>query len=133
MSVVSVSQVQGRVPVTIFKLADRINMGNASEIEAAARQAYDQGMRHLLIDLTSTPSITSAGLRSLLVVYRLLEGSASGGSPAASGERPAQSPSRSQHVKLFNPSAEVRRILQIAGFDRHFEIHVDLEKALASF
>jgi len=133
MSVVSVSQVQGRVPVTIFKLADRINMGNASEIEAAARQAYDQGMRHLLIDLTSAPSITSAGLRSLLVVYRLLERSASSEGQASSGGGPVQSPSRSQHVKLLNPSAEVRRTLQIAGFDRYFEVHVDLEKALASF
>ena len=133
MSVVSVSQGQGRVPVTIFKLADRINMGNASEIEAAARQAYDQGMRQLLIDMTRVPSITSAGLRSLLVVYRLLEGSATGEGPASSGGGHAQSPSRSQYVKLLNPSVEVRRILQIAGFDRHFEIHVDLEKALASF
>jgi anti-anti-sigma regulatory factor len=118
--------------VTILNLTDRINMGNASEIEAAARQAYDQGTRNLLIDMTRAPSITSAGLRSLLVIYRLLEGSVYK-EPASSGAGSAQSPSRSQHVKLLNPSAEVRRTLQIAGFDRYFESHVDLEKALASF
>ena len=133
MSVVVVSQVQARVSVTIFKLGDRINMGNASEIEVAARNAFNQGMRYLLIDLANAPSITSAGLRSLLVIYRLLESGAAGQKAVSPEGGSTEETRRSQHVKLLNSSPEVRRTLQIAGFDRYFESHVDLEKALASF
>jgi anti-anti-sigma regulatory factor len=128
MSVVGVTQVQGRVPVTVIHLQDRINMGNVAELEQAARQAHDQGMRHLLLDLTHAPSITSAGLRAILIIYRLLESDAP--------DRPAdkqEKPRKSAHMKLLNPSPEVRRTLQIAGFERFFESYVDLEKAIASF
>jgi anti-anti-sigma regulatory factor len=131
MSVVGVSQVQGRVTITIFKLSARINMGNVAELEQEARQAYDRGMRYLLLDLTDTPSITSAGLRALLVIYRMLEGDPEASAKSAS-EAPA-APRHSTHLKLLNPSPEVRRVLQIAGFDRYFESYVDLEKAVASF
>jgi anti-anti-sigma regulatory factor len=139
MSVVGISQVQGRVPITVFHLKDRINMGNVGEFEKAARQAYDQGMRDLLIDLTDVPSITSAGLRAILIIYRQVEGSHS---PAAADssvgsthetDSTAAEQHRATHVKLLNPTPNVRHILEIAGLDRYLEIYVDLPKAIASF
>jgi anti-anti-sigma factor len=140
MSVVGISQVQGRVPVTVFRLKDRINMGNVSELDQAARQAYDQGMRDLLLDLTDVPSITSAGLRVILTIYRQLEDSpsesAADSTEAVASESSASTssePHRAVHVKILNPSPDVRRILQIAGFDRYFEIYSDQQKAIASF
>lgn len=129
MSVVGVSQVQGRVPVTVFRLKDRVNMGNVGELEQAAQQAYDQGMRCLLLDLTDMPSITSAGLRAILIIHRMLEGQPDSASTSTS----APAPHKSAHLKLLNPSPEVRRVLNIAGFDRYFESYVDLHKAISSF
>ena len=134
MSVVGISQHQGRVTVTVLQLLDRINMGNTLELEQAARAAHAQGARYLLLDLTHAPSFTSAGLRSLLIIYRLFEPKSSSppDQPPETPAEPASSP-RSAHVKLLNPSLEVRRTLQIAGFDRYFEVFTDLNKALASF
>ncbi len=126
MSFVGVTQVQGRVPVTVLHLQDRVNLGNVAEVEQAARQAYEQGARHLLIDLADAPSITSAGLRALLIIYRLFEGS-------EPKDEKTEGLGRSRHVKLLNLTPEVRMTLQIAGFDRFFESHVDLGKAIASF
>jgi len=37
------------------------------------------------------------------------------------------------HVKLLSPQPAVADILDLASFDSLFEIHTDLEAALASF
>jgi hypothetical protein len=38
-----------------------------------------------------------------------------------------------QHVKLLSPQPEVANILDISGFSSLFEIHTDIEAAVASF
>jgi hypothetical protein len=44
-----VCQEQGRVPVTIFRLKERINLGNVEQLVGKARQVFDIGARDLLI------------------------------------------------------------------------------------
>ncbi len=43
MALVQVSQMQGRVPVTVFHLQDRVNLGNFAELEATAKEAFNNG------------------------------------------------------------------------------------------
>jgi anti-anti-sigma factor len=117
---IKVSQVQGRVPVTLLSVEGRINLGNAEELEARARQERTNGARDILVDMSQVPSITSAGLRSLLYAYKLVTGE------AKSGEK-------SPHFKLLNPSPAVLNVLQTAGFDRYMEIHSELQEAVDSF
>jgi anti-anti-sigma regulatory factor len=38
-----------------------------------------------------------------------------------------------EHLKLLNPSPEVRNVLEMVGFDRAFAIHSNLEEAVSSF
>ena len=45
MALVQISQAHGRIPVTVFQLQDRINLGNYQELEQTAKDAYDSGMR----------------------------------------------------------------------------------------
>ncbi|MEW5828248.1 MAG: STAS domain-containing protein [Chloroflexota bacterium] len=115
MSLIKVSQAQGRVPVTVFQLQDRINLGNTTEFEQTARNAYDIGMRDLIIDLSQAPSITSAGIRAVMVIYKMLNG----------GE--------GKHLKLVSPTSYVREVLEIAGISQQIEIFDTLEEAVASF
>jgi anti-anti-sigma regulatory factor len=129
MGAVEGSQVQGRVPVAVLKLKDRINLGNVAEIENAARTVYDQGIRHILLDMTQVPSITSAGLRTLLIIHHMLQSEPAVPPDPAQAEKPRQSP----HLKLLNPSAEVRLVLQISGFDQYFESFTNQETAIDSF
>lgn len=118
------------VPVTIIKIHERVNLGNTSELEAIARQEFESGMRNLILDLSATPSITSAGLRSIVMIYRLL-------SQAAPSERSLSDalnrPKKSPYFKLLCPTPEVRRILEIAAMDTRFEIYDELQPALDSF
>lgn len=121
----------GAEAVTILKVRERVNLSNSSELEAAARKAHDEGMRNLILDLSETPSISSAGLRSIVIIYRMLAGDAAPQSlPAAGGSNRSHI---SPAFKILNPTPDVRRILEIAGMSTRIEIYDDLDLAVASF
>jgi anti-anti-sigma factor len=114
---ITISQENARVPVTVFKVVGRMNMGTVEEFEKQVRQAYEVGARNMIFDLSGLVSLTSAGLRTMLATAKLLAG--------ASG--------KSQHLKLAAPVSDVRQVLTIAGFDAIMEIHDSVSSALASF
>jgi anti-anti-sigma factor len=116
-----ISQEQARVPVTVVQVKGRINLGSAAQLEQQVRTAIANGARDVLIDLGEVSSLTSVGLRTIQAVHRLL------------GDQPAQPGGKSDHLKLLNPTAEVRRVLNIAGFDLSIDIFADKQTALQSF
>jgi anti-anti-sigma regulatory factor len=131
MSFVTVSQAQGREPVTVLHIHDRINLGNVHEMDKAARDAYAAGARNLVIDLAEAPSITSAGLGALLALYKLLGRDTPSGDP-----QPVAAPDKpwkSTRLKLCNVSTHVREVLTIAGMNEYLEIHEGVAAAVASF
>ncbi|MCC6500497.1 MAG: STAS domain-containing protein [Anaerolineales bacterium] len=115
MALVKISQAQGRVPVTVFQLQDRVNLGNYAELEKTAKEAYDGGMRDLVIDLSQTPSLTSIGIRALVAIYKTL--STDGG----------------KHLKLAGPIPPMREMFEIAGITSSIEIYDTVAEAVASF
>lgn len=115
MALVQISQAQGRVPVTIFQLQDRVNLGNYQELEQTAKDAYDNGMRDLVIDLSQTPSLTSIGIRALVVIHKML------------------ATDSANHLKLAGLTAPIREMLQIAGITGFIEMYASVDEAVASF
>ena len=115
MGLVQVTQSQGRIPTTIFHLQDRISLENFAELESVARQEYANGMRNAIIDLSHTSSLTSIGVRAIIVIHKML----------------AQDSTR--HLKLAGPSPEIRDMLDISGVTQYVEIHKTVEDAVASF
>jgi anti-anti-sigma factor len=118
MNFVTVYQVQGRIPVTVLELHDRINMGNISELDQAAREAFTAGAHDMLIDMSKVPSLTSAGIRAILIIHKML---------ATSGMDQAS------HLKLVSPTPYVQDVLQVAGLLDYLEVFASLEEAVASF
>ena len=118
MGLVEVSQAEGRVPVTIFELQDRVNLGNTDELEQAGNDAYVNGTRDLIIDISKVDSFTSAGIRALLVIYKLFAGNEG---------------KNSKHVKLVSPTKYVREVLEVSGVADSIEIYDTLDEAVASF
>jgi anti-anti-sigma factor len=115
MAVVQVSQAQGRVPVTIFRLQDRVNLGNFAELEEAAKQARDNGTRDMVMDLSQTVSLTSIGIRAIVIIHKML--SSDGG----------------KHLKIANPMPYIREMLDISGVTQYIEIYNTVDEAVASF
>ena len=115
MGVVQISQAEGRVPVTIFRLQERINLGNFTELEEAASKAYEEGMRDLVLDLGQTVSMTSIGIRAIVIIHKML--SADGG----------------EHLKIANPMVYIREMLDISGVTQYIETYDTVDEAVASF
>jgi anti-anti-sigma factor len=115
MDLVKITNVEGRVPITVFQLQDRVNLGNFSELEQTAKDAYEAGMRDLVIDLSQTPSLTSIGIRAIVVIHRLL------------------SADKGKHLKLAGAIVPIREMLGIAGITQFIEIYDSVDEAVASF
>ncbi len=130
---IRVEQAQGRVPVTVFHIVGSIHLGNAEQLETQARAAIAAGTRNILFDLTDVPTMTSAGLRVLHLLYKLLGGNASQKASAEHRSDLDAGMAKSEHLKLVNASPSLLRVLGIAGFDTFLEIHNNLPDAVASF
>ena len=59
-----VSQEQGSVPVTVFQLEGELGAGSYEQLQDQAQEAFDEGTRNLLLDLTDVTFISSAGFRA---------------------------------------------------------------------
>lgn len=128
---ITVSQEQGRVPITVFEVSGFINLGTASLLEQKASQAYEGGMRYLLMDLSGVDSMSSAGLRSVLVISKMLASDSADQSTdkGALENKTVKSP----YLKLLNPQPGIQRVLNIAGFDKFVDIYEDKNQAINSF
>lgn len=143
---ITVSQEVGRVPVTVFEVSGFINLGSASQLEQKAQEESWAGMRYLLLDLSEVESMSSAGLRSILTISKMLtsentqkkgkEGAPESSAPESSAPESSASggeTTNSTYLKLLNPQPGIRRVLNIAGFDNFVEIYEDKEQAVRSF
>lgn len=115
MELVRVTRVQGRVPVTVFHIQDRINLGNYRLIEDAARQAHEDGTRNMVIDLSASEPLTSIGIRALVVIHKMLSAETGG------------------HLKLTGIIPSIREMLGITGITQFIEIYDTVDEAVASF
>lgn len=112
-------------PVTVMQIDGRINLGNADRLQASALEAYQNGTRNLVLDLSAVESITSAGLRSILAIHKMLANAESTAAEGYSG--------KSRHLKLVNPTPQVRKVLTTAGFTEILEIYDQTSEAVDSF
>jgi hypothetical protein len=128
---ITVSQAQGRVPVTILHVSGALT--SSEELEQRAREAFDAGATDLLVDLTNVPYIATAGLRALHNIYTLLRTDSPAESDAAVSVGIRAGTFSSPHLKLLKPSAHAMEALRVAGYDMFLEIHQDLQRAVASF
>ena len=115
MDSLQISQAQGNLSVTVFHLPDRVNLGNFAELEESAKEAHSNGMRDLVMDLSQTVSLTSIGIRAIVVIHKML---------ATDGKR---------HLKVAGPMPYLREMLDISGITQYIEIYDTVDEAVASF
>jgi len=120
---ITFSKQERRVPVTIMKVAGKVDSSNYQEFTDKAMQAVARDGFYLLIDLSECEYMSSAGLRSLNEIFMFFKKSF-----------PKDEASRlSSRMKLLNPQSKVLDTLKLTGVDVFFEIHTDMETAIASF
>ncbi len=119
-------QVQRRVPITVFHLSGSLNLASAEEFEQAGQQAMQHGARYILLDLKDVSAVRSSGLRSVQILYNLLN-------PKDAGSPGASDSPESPYLKLVNLSPDVYYVFDVAGFLRNIHCYDDTETALNSF
>jgi anti-anti-sigma factor len=134
---ISVSQVQGKVPVTVVKLEGQLDGQTYQDLITRAREAYQAGWRDFLIDMTDLNYISSAGLVALHSVALMLKGEempdTEAGWAAYRSMSKTSGSTKQTHIKLLNPRSEVQSVLDMVGFGAVFDIFTDLDEAVASF
>jgi anti-anti-sigma factor len=118
MSLVIVSNAQGRVPVTVLEIQGLVNLGNTAELEQAARQAFADGARDMVMDLSKAPQITSAGIRVMILIHNMLGNNGK---------------DKTRHLKLVSPTSHVRDVLDLTGLLDYIDVFPSLDQAVDSF
>jgi len=134
---IKLEQVQGENQVMILSIEGDLDASNYQEVINTAKQALAEGAQYLLIDMSKIPFMSSSGLIALHSVALLMRGDEPpdpeyGWEAFHTLDRDRES-GLQKKVKLLNPQPKIDRSLEITGLKDFFEIHTDLDAAIASF
>ena len=126
---ITTSQVQGDVSVMILHLSGHLHGATEQELLDRAQQAYEDGARHLLLDLSELEVLSSAGLRAIQNVFKLFTPQSDAEIIQKHGEEPYKSP----YLKMVCPNPQIYYVLNITGFLHNILIYNNMDEAVKSF
>ena len=134
---IKVSQEQGRVTIAILQPIGRLDGQTYQDLIDKAREAFEAGAHHILLDLSELTYISSAGLVSLHTIALMTRGEdlpdpEQGWSALKSMDR-SRDGGLQKNIKLLNPRPEITSVLDMVGFSAFFEVFTDKQKAIDSF
>ena len=130
---VTITQEKGLVPVTVVHVDGKTDSASADEFEKKVMEAIDGGARHLVLDLSKVPYMSSAGLRVLQHAFDRLRSFSSGENNKEMYRQINDGSYASPNLKIINPTKEVMEVLKMSGFDMLIAVEKDLKSAVASF
>jgi len=132
---IKVSTENSRVAVTVMHLDGDLDSATYNVFQTKASELIKNGTRHILVDLSHSHYVSSAGLRALHQIYKDLNAI----NPDASLNNEAikagiaDGTYKSPYLKLLNPSDETKMVFKTSGFDMYIESFTDRKTAIASF
>ncbi len=125
----------GRVPVTVIHVDGNLDSSTYIAFQSRVDALIDNGARFILMDLSHTKFISSAGFRALNKIFNTLRSLNPDAnlSDEALNEGIKAGTYKSPHLKLLNLSDEARMAFEMAGFDMFIETYTDMKDAVASF
>lgn len=132
---VKVFNENGRVPITVLHVDGNIDSSTYEAFQAKADEVIDEGARYILVDLSHTKFISSAGFRAINHIFNKLRGlhPDTNLSDEEVKDGIKNGSYKSPHVKLLNLSKEASTAFKLAGFDLFIETYTDLNTAVASY
>jgi len=132
---IKVSTESGRVPVTVLHVDGNIDSSTYEQFQSTAKKLIEGGTRYILVDLSHTPFVSSAGLRALHTLFNQLRAQ----NPEANlnddqiKKGISSGSYKSPHLKLLNLSPETKSAFETSGFDMYIETFTDKKTAIGSF
>jgi anti-anti-sigma factor len=115
----SVEKVQGKVPITVFHLRGWLDAQSEEDFVKWASEAYEEGTRYLLLDLSELDTLTSGGMRAIQRAFKIY---------TTEGEEPEFA-----HLKMANAPPPVYHALKITGFLKSIPMYESVQSAIESF
>lgn len=130
---IKIDEHPGRVPVTVFHISGNIDSNTHRDFEQQADDVIRSGARYILLDLKHVKYMSSRGLQVIHHIFTRLRETYPD-APDEDMRTGIKSGSyKSPHLKLCNLSANVKKVLEMAGFDMFLEVHDNTDSAVASF
>ena len=125
----------GRVPVTVLHVHGNLDSSTYQEFEAKAEELISNGARYILVDLSHSGFISSAGFRALNHIFKKLREVHPDANLSDEAMKKGISAGtyKSPHLKLLKMSPETRTAFEMSGFDMYIDTFTDLNTAVASF
>jgi len=132
---IKVSNENGRVPITVMHIDGNIDSSTYEAFMTRAEELIQGGTRHILVDLSHAPFISSAGLRALHVIFNKLRALNPDANLSEEEIKKGINAGtyKSPHLKILNPSRETQTVFTLSGFDMFIESYMDKATAIASF
>lgn len=126
---ITTSQIQGDVSATVFHLKGHLHGATEQDLLDRARQAYEDGARYLLLDMSELDVLSSAGLRAIQNIFKLFTPDDDVEVMRQHGDEPYKSP----YLKMVCAKPEIYYILNITGFLQNILIYNNISDATDSF
>jgi len=123
----------GRVPVTVIAVTGNVDTSAFEAFMSKAQEVIDGGARHILVDLTNVPYMSSAGLRVLNAIFNKLRVLNTDMTEEEVLQAINEGIYISPYLKVLNLSKQSKVAFETAGFDMFLETFTDLNTAIDSF
>ena len=126
----------GRVPITVVHVDGDLDSSTYEAFQTQVDTLIDVGgARFIIVDLSHTKFVSSAGLRTFNNIFNKLR--TLHPDTNLSDEEVTQGISsgtyKSPHLKILNLSDDTHTAFEMAGFDMFIETYKDMKTAVASF
>lgn len=133
----NIERVKGKETIAILELHGNLDASNFENLIDKAKEAYESGVRNILVDFGDVDFMSSSGLVALHSIALLMRGEQphdleAGWDVFHAIDRDRDSGIQ-EHIKILNPQPKVALTFEKTGMDRFFEIHTDLQTAIDSF
>jgi anti-anti-sigma factor len=134
----TVATEDARVPITIVSLDGELDASNFEALIDTVTGLYDDGARHLLLDITGLRFMASSGLVALHAIVRIMHGEVPPDAEAGWDAlhrmgHDAAAGSTQTEVQLCGAEPAVQRVLDRTGMSQLFHVHADRATAVAAF
>lgn len=134
----TVEQAEGPEPVTILALEGELDGTSYQGVIDTVRELYDEGTRHLVLDLGGLSFLSSAGLVALHSSLLLMRGEAPpdpeyGWAALHAIGAEVESGTQRTDIRLCGTRDGVQKVLDRTGLAPLFPTHPDRASAVAAF
>ncbi len=130
---VSVSEQQGRVAVTVFRVSGDIDSNTYQILQQEVESKIQGGTHNVVMDLTEVGYMSSAGIRLLSHVFNELRTNSPQDSDESIRQGVRAGTFKSPHLKLVNPTPRVAEVIKVSGLDMMLDSYPTVPEAMAAF